>query len=150
MQSDNITVRKAETKDKEMTLSLYKALWQDADEGELEEIFSHSLRGKNVTTFLASLQGQAAGFAECSLRSDYVEGTATSPVGYLEGIFIKPEYRNKGLARELIKACEEWAKEKGCKEFASDCELHNEESRRFHMATGFDEANRIICFVKKI
>lgn len=82
--------------------------------------------------------------------SDYVEGTATSPVGYLEGIFIKPEYRNKGLARELIKACEEWAKEKGCKEFASDCELHNEESRRFHMATGFDEANRIICFVKKI
>lgn len=67
MQSDNIMVRKAETKDKEITLSLYKAIWQDADEGELEEIFSHSLRGKNVTTFLASLQGQAAGFAECSL-----------------------------------------------------------------------------------
>lgn len=143
-------ITKAERKDEEKALSLFKALWQDADERELKDSFLHSLTGENLITYLASVQGQTAGIAQCSLRRDYVEGTYTSPVGYLEGVFVLPEYRNRGLAKELVKACEQWAKEKGCKEFASDCELHNEESRRFHMAAGFDEANRIICFVKKI
>lgn len=38
----------------------------------------------------------------------------------------------------------------GCREFASDCELTNEESLRFHLGTGFTEANRIICFTKPL
>lgn len=56
----------------------------------------------------------------------------------------------QGFARALLKACEAWALEKGCTEFASDCELTNETSRKFHMNTGFAEANRIICFTKKL
>ena len=36
------------------------------------------------------------GFAQCQLRYDYVEGTKSSPVGYLEGIFVKEGYRSKG------------------------------------------------------
>ena len=43
-----------------------------------------------------------------------------------------------------------WAKDKGCTEFASDCELTNEDSIRFHTALGFEEANRIMCFRKGI
>lgn len=35
-------------------------------------------------------------------------------------------------------------------EFAGDCELINEDSLKFHMALGFEEANRIICFRKDI
>ena len=54
------------------------------------------------------------------------------------------------VAKELVKACEQWTKEKGCKEFASDCQLSNEESRRFHTAAGFDEVGEIVCFAKKI
>jgi aminoglycoside 6'-N-acetyltransferase I len=49
-----------------------------------------------------------------------------------------------------LKHCEQWAKEKGCSEFASDCELDNEVSRQFHINLGFNEANRIICFTKKL
>lgn len=143
-------IRKAERKDEEKALSLFKALWQDADERALKDSFSHSLTGENLITYLASVQGQTAGIAQCSLRRDYVEGTDTSPVGYLEGIFVLPEYRNRGLAKELVKACEQWAKEKGCKEFASDCELTNEESRKFHRAAGFNEVGAIVCFAKKI
>ena len=48
------------------------------------------------------------------------------PVGYLEGIFIEDAYRKHGYAKELLKACEAWAKEKHCAEFASDCELEND------------------------
>lgn len=38
--------------------------------------------------------------------------------------------------------CEKWAKEKGCKEFASDCEIDNMRSFDFHMTMGFTEANQ--------
>ena len=79
-----------------------------------------------------------------------MEGTETTPVGYLEGIFVKESYRNRGYARELLNKCETWAKDKGCKEFASDCELDNGNSFQFHKAMNFTEANRIICFTKKL
>ena len=90
------------------------------------------------------------GFAQCQRRRDYVEGTDSSPVGYLEGIFVREEYRRKGVAKALLAACEAWAKDMGCTEFASDCELTNYESYRFHLALGFLEAGRIICFTKQI
>ena len=90
------------------------------------------------------------GFAQCQLRYDYVEGTSTSPVGYLEGIFVKEGYRNKGYAKELLAECETWARESGCHEFASDCEIGNTNSFCFHKAMDFIEANRIICFTKTL
>ena len=90
------------------------------------------------------------GFAQCQLRRDYVEGTETSPVGYLEGIFVKEDCRNKGYARELVSACEAWAKDNNCKEFASDCEIDNIESFQFHIAMDFTEVNRIIYFTKEL
>ena len=58
--------------------------------------------------------------------------------------------RRKGIARKLLLACENWAKEHGCTEFASDCELSNAEGQEFHKAVGFDEANRIVAFVRKL
>lgn len=50
----------------------------------------------------------------------------------------------------LVIACETWAKERGCRKFASDCELSNTQSPAFHLRAGFQEANRIICFTKKL
>jgi hypothetical protein len=52
--------------------------------------------------------------------------------------------------KALLTACEDWARTKGCTEFASDCELTNTQSLRFHLNVGFTEANRIICFTKKL
>lgn len=46
--------------------------------------------------------------------------------------------------------CENWAKNKGCSEFASDCEIDNLDSFNFHISQGYKEANRIICFTKKL
>ncbi|MBD5480141.1 MAG: GNAT family N-acetyltransferase [Lachnospiraceae bacterium] len=65
-------------------------------------------------------------------------------------MFVRESYRNRGYAKELLNKCEAWAKDKGCKEFASDCELDNDNSFRFHKAMNFTEANRIICFTKKL
>lgn len=99
---------------------------------------------------LLALEGERpVGFAQCALRRDYVEGSSTSPVGYLEGIFVLPEHRRRGIAHRLVDACQSWAQLQGYKEFASDCELDNLESQRFHQACGFAEVNRIVCFLKK-
>ena len=72
-----------------------------------------------------------------------------NPVGYIEGIYVEPEYRNKGIARELIEFSRQWSKEKGCAEMGSDCYLSNEVSRKFHNAVGFEEAGVIVHFVMK-
>ena len=71
-------------------------------------------------------------------------------MGYLEGIYVREGARRQGIARRLLSACENWAKAKGCAEFASDCGLDNMDSQRFHQAVGFEEANRIVAYVKKL
>lgn len=108
------------------------------------------ISSERAAVFLAFHGTEAVGFAQCQLRTDYVEGTNSSPVGYLEGLFVKESTRLHGFAKQLVANCEQWAKMKGCKEFASDCELNNTESLAVHVKLGFTEANRIICFTKSL
>lgn len=129
--------------------ALAAKLW-DHPAGELAAKFSELLEQEDAALFLARQSGEAVGFAQCQLRHDYVEGTSTSPVGYLEGIYVEPAHRQHGVAAALLHACEAWTKRQGCTEFASDCELENADSLRFHQRLGFREANRIICFTKEL
>ena len=141
---------KAEEKDISAVAALAAALWPHHSARELEAEFAPLLGKKEAAVFLQLEGSTPVGFAQCQLRHDYVEGTQTSPVGYLEGIFVRPEFRHRGLAKQLLGACESWAKEKGCMEFASDCELGNDASLNFHLSGGFAEANRIVCFTKTL
>lgn len=125
-------------------------MWSESSVAELESDFCEIINSNTYACFIKYSDNLPIGFAKCSLRNDYVEGTSTSPVGYLEGVFISKEYRNKGYGKELVSACEKWAKDMGCSEFASDCELTNTDSLKFHLSTGFSEENRIICFRKDI
>ncbi len=143
-------IRKAEMQDLPALAELGVQLWPHHAAGELAADFAETMKKADAAFFLACDGGQNIGFAQCQLRHDYVEGTESSPVGYLEGIFVLEEYRRIGMARKLLSACEEWAREQGCREFASDCELENLQSLRFHRSLGFEEANRIICFAKKL
>ena len=143
-------IRKAQLADLDSLTDLALGLWPGHEKGELmaelEEIFAK----EDAAFFLAEAKGKQVGFAQCQLRSDYVEGTQSSPVGYLEGIFVSEEARGSGIAKRLLGACEDWARAQGCREFASDCELTNTGSLSFHLAMGFSEANRIICFTKRL
>ena len=141
-------VRKAERKDLWIVAELAVLLWESYSIQELIQSFSDAYESKKTCFFLKTENDIPIGFAQCQLQYDYVEGTESTPVGYLEGIFIKEAYRNKGFAAELLSECETWAKKNGCREFASDCELDNTDSFLFHKAVGFSETNRIICFKK--
>ena len=143
-------IRKAALSDVSAVTDLALRLWPEHEFSELAEEFSNTISHPDAAIFLAFQEEQPVGFAQCQLRRDYVEGTESSPVGYLEGIYVAEGLRKSGIARKLLSACESWAKEKGCTEFASDCELMNTQSLQFHLSVGFQEANRIICFTKKL
>ena len=145
-----LMIRKALLSDVATVAALAQQLWPHHEAAQLLEEFEPLLEDANAAVFLAFSDDMPVGFAQCQLRHDYVEGTASSPVGYLEGIFVVPAYQKQGIARALLASCEKWAKEQGCVEFASDCELSNTNSLRFHLSMGFEEANRIICFTKKL
>ena len=123
------------------------ALWPDSG---ISEALQELADSKHQDEFLYYANEQAVALMSLSLRHDYVEGTESSPVGYLEGIYVKPEHRKKGIAKELVQFAKEWSKNHGCAELASDCELENEESRIFHEQIGFTEASRIICFTMSL
>ena len=141
---------KAEINDTKTAAQLAMRLWNGHSAHELEAELHSMILEEDSAVYIAYEDGMPVGFAQCSLRRDYVEGTSTSPVGYLEGIFVDENYRRRGIASSLFDACNDFAREKGCSEFASDCELDNELSREFHIRMGFCEANRIICFTKSI
>nr|MBP3599086.1 GNAT family N-acetyltransferase [Eubacterium sp.] len=143
-------IHKAMPKDALTIAGLAIQMWPDNTIEELAKEFEKLTISEGSAIFICLIENQVIGFAQCQLRHDYVEGTESSPVGYLEGIYVCEEYRKEGYAKELLAKCEEWAKEKGCSEFASDCELTNDVSFRFHLNVGFTEENRIICFTKKI
>ncbi len=143
-------IKTAAETDSGVLAELAVQMWGGSTIDELEKDFSKIISSGTAVCFIKYSDDIPIGFAQCSLRNDYVEGTGSSPVGYLEGVFVKEKYRHKGHAKALLLACEKWAKDKGCSEFASDCELTNADSLKFHLAMGFDEANRIICFRKDI
>ena len=145
-----MSIRVATLEDVQTVAGLAIQMWESPTTEELAQGFYDYMSGDAGIVVLAMEDENAVGFAQCGLRHDYVEGTDSSPVGYLEGIFVEEEYRKRGLAREMLEACQRWAKEQGCTEFASDCELDNEASLKFHLQMGFEEANRIICFKKKL
>ncbi|KZE37436.1 aminoglycoside adenylyltransferase [Bhargavaea cecembensis] len=145
-----MNIRQATQNDARFSGELALLLWPDHTVEELEREFSELIGDPEAAVFLAFDGKEPVGFSQVQLRQDYVEGTSTSPVGYLEGLYVKETYRQDGLARELVRRAEQWAQDQGCMEFASDCELNNDVSLQVHLALGFTEANRIICFTKRI
>jgi aminoglycoside 6'-N-acetyltransferase I len=143
-------IKKADLTDANVITTLALLLWPDHEFADLEQEFIEQISSKTNVVFLYIQDLLPVGFAHCSLRFDYVEGTESSPVGFLEGIFVLEEYRHSGFGRALLIACENWTKEQGCTEFASDCELSNQDSLQFHLQVGFKEVNRIICFTKRL
>lgn len=125
-------------------------LWPEHTYEELSKEIDLLLASPSAAVFVWREGAASVGFAQCQLRFDYVEGTHSSPVGYLEGVYVDPTYRRGGVAKALLTACENWAKEQGCTEFASDCEIHNADSYGFHTHNGFAEAGRIICLRKAL
>ena len=133
-------------------LALRNALWpgdrDDEHTAEIEQLLREP--GETVTLIARNAEKVAVGLAEASLRRDYVNGCDSSPVAFLEGIYVIPSARRIGVARSLIAAVERWGRAQGCTEFASDALLANIESHQMHDALGFRETERVVFFRKSL
>lgn len=133
-------------------LELRRELWPHCEEADhLAEMTATCSNPDRLSAFLAKDEAQRpVGFVEAALRTDYVNGTHSSPVGFVEGIYVIPSARRRGFARALVRAAEAWARTNGCREMASDARIENESSQAMHRALGFAETMRVVYFRKEL
>ena len=121
--------------------------WSDAEE-LIRTRVSGTLPG---TFFVAEGEDEALlGFVQVGLRSHADGCETTTPVGFIEGWFVKEDFRGTGIGRKLVEAAEEWARGLQCCEMASDALLDNHPSMRAHTALGFEVVDRCVHFRKKL
>ncbi len=143
-------IRDATHDDQSDWLRMRSALWPHASAAEHRAEMAEQLADQHRTfaVFVADgRDGQLIGFLEASLRR-YAEGCDTSPVGYIEGWYVDGAARRQGIGEQLVGAAEQWARDRGCTEMASDCLIDNAVSWQAHLALGYEEAERLIHFRK--
>lgn len=132
-------------------LEMALALWPDEKSDGLRIVLNDLISSPNHKNIIAmSDNEQPIGFANFSIKNDYIEGSETNRVGFVEGVYIKPEFRGQGIGKQLLQLGERWASSRGCTEMGSDAYITNMESRLFHKKSGFSVAGEIVCFIKKI
>lgn len=143
-------IRRIEKGDRAAWEVMRQKLWPSEPGEHAAEIAAYfDNPGEGEVLIAETEDGEPAGFAELSIRS-YAEGCYSGRVGYLEGWFVEEGFRRRGVGAALVEAAIEWARGKGCAEFASDTEIDNDVSAEAHRALGFEEVERIICFRKDV
>ena len=150
MVPNGLRISPLEPTDFEDWLTLSSALFTKIPKEQLETKLRRKEQQDKYQTFMARMDGSSIGFITVTLRTDYVEGTATSPVGYMEAIYVLPEYRKLGVAKALYQKGESWCKDLGCTEMGSDTWYWKKEAHTFHKKLGFNEGDVLVHFNKKI
>ena len=145
----NLVIRRAASEDKAEWFRMRRGLWPDAPDEYLDFDMDDILASDRDAVWIAFHDGQAVGLIEARLRV-YGEGCETSPVGYLEGLYVNDAMRRRGIGVALVLTAEDWARGKGCTEMASDTWLENDASIAAHLKLGYEEAERLIHFVKRL
>ena len=131
---------------KQFRKDVYDSLSDEFHEIEMEKIF------KSIDWscyFLTDEDNQIIGLVELSSRN-VVDGCLSSPVAYIEGLYIKEKHRGKGAGKETMNAIHHWCKQKGFTELAADTELTNLNAQKYFNAIGFKETYRVVEFYTKV
>ena len=131
-------------------LEMGLALWPDCSKEALAIEFPKFIIGPNRAGFICRENGQSIGFVAMTLRFDYVPQAKISPVGYMEGIYIKEGHRKQGIAKKLCEAGEKWVKSKGIGRVGSDTWDWNRDSIEFHKKLGYIQGDTLVHFIKNI
>lgn len=151
MTEKNYRVRPVRENDVDEWFRLRKLLWEGSSDAEhkaeMLDIYEHL---ESQLVLVAETEDEKlVGFLEASIRP-FVEDCHTDHVGYLEGWFVEPDYRNYGIGRKLVREAENWARRKGCAEMASDAEVGNDLSLKAHLNLGYEETSRLIHLRKDL
>jgi aminoglycoside 6'-N-acetyltransferase I len=97
-------------------------MWPDGSDDHAEEIasfFAGTLPEPDAVMIAETGDRTAVALLELSIRRD-IPGLKGQPVGYVEGLYIQPKARGRGLARQLLQESRSWAHRQNCIGFASD------------------------------
>lgn len=142
-------IRRPTGADHEIWLRMRNQFWPQCDVNQHRKEMDVMLGREDAAVFLAFDGEKPAGFIELTLRRE-AEGCHSSPVGYVEGWFVEQVARGKGVGKALIEAGENWAREQGCVEMASDTGVPNEAGQKAHLALGFGVVDHLVHFRKEI
>lgn len=105
---------------------------------------------EDAEVFVAEREdGTLCGFVEVGERS-YADGCESTPVAYIEALYVDPDMRRRGIARSLLAAAEAWGLSRGRSEIASDALLDNDASHAVHTNAGYEETDRVVQFRKRL
>jgi aminoglycoside 6'-N-acetyltransferase I len=146
----NVMIRRAIPADKPEWLRMRLLLWPfgtvEGFAADMDELLADPL----TPVFVAACPaGGLGGFLEAGTRK-YAEGGESSPVGYIEGWYVDEDLRGQGVGKALVKAAEGWARAQGLSEMGSDTWLENDASIQAHSKMGYEEAERLVHFIKKL
>ena len=151
-----VRVRSGKLADCEQLSLMRLALWPELSVNEDRQELEAALSGKPDLTMPLSIlvaetdTGDLIGFLEVGLRS-HADGCDTRvPVGFVEGWFVSECHRKKGIGAKLLAAAEDWARDRGCIEMASDTWLDDDRSQRVHEALGFEVVDRCVHYRKAL
>lgn len=146
-----LVIRPLEERDLAEWLRLRSLLWDQTGENdhkaEMVEIIEHP--DSQFVAVADAGAGRLAGFLEASIRH-HVEDCETEDVGYLEGWFVDTDHRRQGIGAKLVAAAENWARDHGCTEMASDAEIDNSVSQQAHAQLGYHETSRLVHLRKEL
>ncbi len=154
--AEKMLIRTAVPSDLERLADLCFALWPESPRKEHREELAGILAGRNPSTlplihFVAEAPvGQLVGFLEAGLRSHADCCDVSQPVGYIEGWFVEEAWRRRGVGRLLVAAAEDWAREQGCREMASDSLIDNALSEEAHLGLGYEVVGRSVLYRKSL
>lgn len=141
--------------DRAAWLRMRASLWPDESAAELARQSDAFLAGAgpdvsllNAVLVSQDAAGQLTGFVELFVRN-LAEG-CTGAAPYVEGWYVEPGARGRGVGAALMQAAENWARAQGFEELGSDTPLANEASQLAHRALGFEEVERIVHFRKSL
>jgi aminoglycoside 6'-N-acetyltransferase I len=146
-----VLVRSIRRGEAQTWVTLRARLWPAADAEELAAEAQAFLDGREVPTiaavFLAEEEGVPLGFLEVAMRA-FSDGCDSMPVPHVEGWYVEPFARRRHVGSALMQAAENWARERGFTELASDTEPWNDASLAAHARIGFQETERLVKFRK--
>ena len=143
-----LRIRPVKPADADEWLRLRLALWPDAapeeQAGEIALYFTNPdppLPDLYTAFVCARPAGGLCGLVEVSIRRS-APGCVTDRIGYLEGWYVDPDWRQRGVGRALAEAAEAWAVAQGCREMASDTDPDYPISPAAHAALNYAEVER--------